>query len=134
MSKSSHHRRHRKGGCGCQSSCPTRSSSDSCGSLSCLQECGKNQCMLVRQFLDFNDTGAVYLNRIVPVPCCQEVAGLEGSKNRLGLKYQEMRPPFFVEVEREREQSNASSAATQRRQSKSCSCSLCTSKTEKSSK
>jgi hypothetical protein len=56
--------------------------------------------MLVRQFVDFNPSGPVFLNRVIPVPCCQEVAGLKGSKNRLGLKFAELKPPFFVEVAR----------------------------------
>uniref|UniRef100_A0A6C0BLK7 Uncharacterized protein n=1 Tax=viral metagenome TaxID=1070528 RepID=A0A6C0BLK7_9ZZZZ len=77
------------------------SSSSSCSTLSCLKNCNQDECMLVRQFLDFNPTGAVYLHRVIPVPCCQEVAGLKGSKNRLCMKFQEMRAPFFVEVARE---------------------------------
>ena len=89
---------HRDRGC-CPSSCSN--SDSSCSSLSCLKDCGKNECMLVRQFLDFNPTGAVYVNRIIPVPCCQEVRGLPGSKNRLGMRFGEMISPFYVEVARE---------------------------------
>jgi hypothetical protein len=86
--------------CGCRSKCPSRSSQTSCSSLSCLKECGKDECMLVRQFLDFNPTGPVYLNRVIPVPCCQQVDGLQKSKNRLNMKFRELKPPFFVEVAR----------------------------------
>jgi len=83
----------------CFSSCHNKRSD--CSTLSCLNE-NKGDCMLVRQFLDFNTTGAIYVNRIIPVPCCVEVDGLDGSENRLGLKFQEMKAPFFVEVARNR--------------------------------
>lgn len=135
--------------CCCESSCPSRDSHDSsrscCGSLSCLKECGKDECMLVRQFLDFNPTGAVYVNRIIPVPCCQEIDGLKGSKNRLGMKFSEFKPPFFVEVAREHpgrqgggdqlcsssQSSCYSSSKSVKKSAKSCSCSLCHSKSPK---
>lgn len=85
------------------SSCKVSSCSlsSNCSSLSCLKDCGRNECLLARKFLDFNPTGAVFVNQIIPVPCCVEIDGMPHTKNRLNLKFQEMKPPFFVEIARE---------------------------------
>jgi hypothetical protein len=104
--------------------------------------------MLVRQFLDFNLTGPVYVNQIIPVPTCVEIAGDCKPCNRLGLRFQEMKPPFFIEVARqgpcnecEWDSSASSGCSSQRTQSsqRSCTasskCSECRdTKTEKSVK
>lgn len=141
-SKSHHHHDRRRNCAPCASSCPSvsHSSRASCSSLSCLKECGKDECMLVSQFLDFLPTGPVYLNRIIPKPCCQEIDGLPGSKNRLDMKFQEMKAPFYVEAVRcapkgcpDRHHKSKSSCSTFKvSRSTRCSCSLCT--TQSSSK
>jgi hypothetical protein len=74
--------------------------STSCSSsLSCYEKY-EDKCIDSYQFLDFLETGPVFLRRPIPVPRCQEVVGCEKTKSKLGLKFQEARAPFFTELGR----------------------------------
>lgn len=83
----------------CLESCGSQKRS-SCSTLSCINR-NRGECMLVRQFLDFNPTGPVYAMQVIPYPTCMQVEGDCKSCNRLGLRFQEMKPPYFVEVARQ---------------------------------
>lgn len=82
--------------------------------------------MRIRQFLDFTLVGPVFVEKVIPRPCCMEIAGLPGSKNRLDIKLQEMKSPFYIELVREepgrrhRRDSQSSQRCSQRCTKKKC--------------